>query len=116
MVTSIQNAIVCSSKLCVSNVGICAAHARQFLKDRSQLRILIGYCFCMDAVNTSVSQVVYDYTTTCVHDRVFCRRMLHGRTAFTETEGAVRHLQGCYVTIESYINRLRVLQNRVSGL
>ncbi len=26
----------------------------------------------------------------------------------------MRHLQGCYVTIESFINRLRVLQNKVS--
>jgi hypothetical protein len=39
------------------------------------------------------------------------RRMLHGRTAFTEAAGCVRHLQGCYVAMETFINRLRVLQN-----
>ena len=39
------------------------------------------------------------------------RRMLHGRTAFTEAAGSVRHLQGCYVAMETFINRLRVLQN-----
>ena len=41
------------------------------------------------------------------------RRMLHGRTPFTQAAvGGGRHLQGCYVTVESFVNRLRVLQNK----
>ena len=36
------------------------------------------------------------------------RRMLHGRTAFTSTNGT-RHLQGTYVDIDRFLNKLRVL-------
>lgn len=36
------------------------------------------------------------------------RRMLHGRTAFTSANGT-RHLQGTYVDIDRFLNKLRVL-------
>jgi len=44
------------------------------------------------------------------------RRMVHGRTPFSQEGGGTvtsggRHLQGCYVGMETYINRLRVLQH-----
>lgn len=37
------------------------------------------------------------------------RRMLHGRTSFTLSQGAKRHLQGTYCGIDEFENRLRVL-------
>jgi gamma-butyrobetaine dioxygenase len=45
------------------------------------------------------------------------RRMVHGRDAFEVAEDAGggrggRHLQGCYLPIEVFASRLRVLQNR----
>mmetsp|Transcript_7630 Transcript_7630/g.15309 ORF Transcript_7630/g.15309 Transcript_7630/m.15309 type:complete len:477 (+) Transcript_7630:85-1515(+) len=40
------------------------------------------------------------------------RRMVHGRSRFHEQSAGGRHLQGCYTSMEVYVNRLRVLQNR----
>jgi len=39
------------------------------------------------------------------------RRMLHGRTSFkpSGTESATRHLQGCYLSIESFVSRYNCL-------
>ena len=39
------------------------------------------------------------------------RRMLHGRTAFSlsDATNATRHFQGCYVNIDDYLSKLRVL-------
>ena len=45
------------------------------------------------------------------------RRMLHGRTAFTTaTDGDLtRHFQGCYVNIDDFLSKLRVLGTRLFG-
>jgi len=39
------------------------------------------------------------------------RRMLHGRNAFT-SEAGTRHLQGCYLDVDTYLNKYRVLADR----
>mmetsp|Transcript_69604 Transcript_69604/g.112930 ORF Transcript_69604/g.112930 Transcript_69604/m.112930 type:complete len:246 (-) Transcript_69604:6-743(-) len=44
------------------------------------------------------------------------RRMVHGRDSFSEVASGGRHLQGCYLTIEVFANRLRVLQNSARAL
>jgi len=41
------------------------------------------------------------------------RRMLHGRTSFTAS--GKRHLQGCYMSVDPYLNRYRVLSLKLKG-
>ncbi|XP_078591276.1 putative gamma-butyrobetaine dioxygenase isoform X2 [Branchiostoma floridae x Branchiostoma japonicum] len=41
------------------------------------------------------------------------RRMLHSRRAFTLAPGTVRHLQGCYINIDEFKNRVQVLSTLV---
>ena len=45
------------------------------------------------------------------------RRMLHGRTAFSlsDATNATRHFQGCYVNIDDYLSKLRVLMVQLRG-
>jgi alpha-ketoglutarate-dependent taurine dioxygenase len=40
------------------------------------------------------------------------RRMLHGRNAFTSENGK-RHLQGCYLDVDTYLNKFRVLATKM---
>lgn len=40
------------------------------------------------------------------------RRMLHGRNAFTSQSGE-RHLQGCYLDVDTYLNKFRTLTHQV---
>jgi gamma-butyrobetaine dioxygenase len=42
------------------------------------------------------------------------RRMLHGRRAFS-SEAGIRHFQGCYLNIDEYMSRLRVLEAAHGG-
>ncbi|GBG29905.1 Trimethyllysine dioxygenase, partial [Hondaea fermentalgiana] len=41
------------------------------------------------------------------------RRMLHGRNAFTSETGA-RHLQGCYLDADTFLNKFRVMSTTMS--
>lgn len=41
------------------------------------------------------------------------RRMLHGRNAFTSEDGA-RHLQGCYLDVDTFLNKFRVMSTYMS--
>lgn len=43
------------------------------------------------------------------------RRMLHGRRAFTDEVSSTRHLQGCYVCIDEFINAYRVAKRKLEG-
>lgn len=47
------------------------------------------------------------------------RRILHGRSAFQSTVGGStgppRHLQGCYVNIDDFLSKYRVLMSRAHG-
>lgn len=43
------------------------------------------------------------------------RRMLHGRNPFELTRGAQRHLKGCYINVDEFLNRYRVLALEFGG-